>query len=626
MSGSKRCDSVSLTPSELQGRRRRTTFFVIVLLLPVVIAAVLFRLDPFEPVLLPAHEISRPNLVAGTLARNDNMRRGSEVVGNGRVAGPEDLVYDVATNVVYTGCRDGWIKRVKLSDDSVSGSEVVEDWVNTGGRPLGVALDHGGALIVGDANKGLLRITKDKKVELLTDEVDGLKFKLTDGVDVAKDGTIYFTDASYKYSLKEHFLDLLEGKPHGRFMSYDPKTKKTKVLVHNLYFPNGVAVSPDQQFIIFCESVLMKCKKYYIEGPKKGSVEKFCDNLPGYPDNIHYDEQGQYWIGLGSNASEPSMCREPAASFDPCSARVQAQSDPWPDAPGSANQGTFSEIFYPGTSQQNGRTKHKHCHILDSVRAMRISSSCLERTWGEAILTTVHIINRLPSFVLGNITPFERLYLTSLDYSSLRVFAYVCFVLIQPHEHSSTSSQPLELPTLLPSSSPDDSRPHDDPAPAVIPLPSNRSSKRTKHIEIDCHFIWQRFLIDVVRLIPVGTLYQTADKFTKAHHPIRFRTLVSKLKMGSTSELDIIFKYPLIRKALGMFAKYVVNPSIAKNGGVISVDLDGKPIAHYSDPKLALASGIKIGDHIYCGSLFYPFILRLDVKQYPAINSSSSKK
>ncbi|XP_057742764.1 protein STRICTOSIDINE SYNTHASE-LIKE 7-like isoform X1 [Arachis stenosperma] len=393
MSGSERCDSVSLTRSELQGRRR-TTFFVIVLL-PVVIAAVLFRLDPFEPVLLPAHEISRPNLVAGTLARNDNMRRGSEVVGNGRVAGPEDLVYDVATNVVYTGCRDGWIKRVKLSDDSVSGSEVVEDWVNTGGRPLGVALDHGGALIVGDANKGLLRITKDKKVEVLTDEVDGLKFKLTDGVDVAKDGTIYFTDASYKYSLKDHFLDLLEGKPHGRFMSYDPTTKKTKVLLHNLYFPNGVAVSPDQQFVIFCESVLMKCKKYYIEGPKKGSVEKFCDNLPGYPDNIHYDEQGQYWIGLGS---------------------------------------------------------------------------------------------------------------------------------------------------------------------------------------------------------------------------------------GSTSELDIIFKYPLIRKALGMFAKYVVNPNIAKNGGVISVDLDGKPIGHYSDPKLALASGIKIGDHIYCGSLSYPFILRLDVKQYPAISSSSSKK
>ncbi|XP_016199326.1 uncharacterized protein LOC107640308 [Arachis ipaensis] len=39
--------------------------------------------------------------------------------------------------------------------------------------------------------------------------------------------------------------------------------------------------------------------------------------------------------------------------------------------------------------------------------------------------------------------------------------------------------------------------------------------ERTKHIEIDCHFVWQRLLIDVVRLITVGTLDQTADIFTK---------------------------------------------------------------------------------------------------------------
>ncbi|MGR2462648.1 hypothetical protein ACUX4R_27710, partial [Salmonella enterica] len=39
--------------------------------------------------------------------------------------------------------------------------------------------------------------------------------------------------------------------------------------------------------------------KYFIRGPKKGSMEKFCD-LPGLPDNIHYDGQGQYWIGIAT--------------------------------------------------------------------------------------------------------------------------------------------------------------------------------------------------------------------------------------------------------------------------------------------------------------------------------------
>ncbi|KEH42757.1 SMP-30/gluconolaconase/LRE-like region protein [Medicago truncatula] len=107
-------------------------------------------------------------------------------------------------------------------------------------------------------------------------------------VDVAHDGTIYFTDASSKYSIKDSVLDILEGKPNGRFLSYNPATKKTTLLVSDLYFPNGVAVSPDQNFVVFCETSMMNCKKYYIHGSKKGSTDKFCD-LPGMPDNIHYE-------------------------------------------------------------------------------------------------------------------------------------------------------------------------------------------------------------------------------------------------------------------------------------------------------------------------------------------------
>jgi sugar lactone lactonase YvrE len=104
--------------------------------------------------------------------------------------------------------------------------------------------------------QGLLRVTREKEIEVLATEIDGLKFKITDGVDIAHDGTIYFTDASYKYSVKDSMLDILEGNPNGRFLSYNPTTKKTTLLASDLYFPNGVAVSPDQQFVVFCETVL----------------------------------------------------------------------------------------------------------------------------------------------------------------------------------------------------------------------------------------------------------------------------------------------------------------------------------------------------------------------------------
>ncbi|MED6193987.1 yls2-like [Stylosanthes scabra] len=154
MSHTKRADSASQTRSDIPGRRTRPWFFTITfffIVLPVVIAAVLFQLNRFDPVQLPVHYMSRSNSeAAAAVARNDNTRRGSEVIGNGRVSGPEDLAYDPVENVIYTGCIDGWIKRVKLSDDS---AVVVEDWVNTGGRPLGVALDRSGSLIVSDPKK-----------------------------------------------------------------------------------------------------------------------------------------------------------------------------------------------------------------------------------------------------------------------------------------------------------------------------------------------------------------------------------------------------------------------------------------------------------------------------------------
>jgi|UniRef100_A0A2N9EJY9 hypothetical protein len=99
-------------------------------------------------------------------------------------------------------------------------------------------------------------------------------------------------------------------------------------------------------------------------------------------------------------------------------------------------QGTIIQRSCAGTSQQNGRAERKHRHILDSVRAFLISASCPERFWGEAALTAVYTINRLPSSALQNVTPFERLYGTPASYSSLRVFGCACFVLLQPHEHS----------------------------------------------------------------------------------------------------------------------------------------------------------------------------------------------
>ena len=71
---------------------------------------------------------------------------------------------------------------------------------------------------------------------------------------VANDGSIYFTDASSKYDLSQFIFDILEGNPYGRLLKYNPATNKTSVLADRLYFPNGVVVSPYQDYIVFCET------------------------------------------------------------------------------------------------------------------------------------------------------------------------------------------------------------------------------------------------------------------------------------------------------------------------------------------------------------------------------------
>lgn len=69
-----------------------------------------------------------------------------------------------------------------------------------------------------------------------------------------------------------------------------------------------------------------------------------------------------------------------------------------------------------------------------------------------------------------------------------------------------------------------------------------------------------------------------------------------------------------------MITKYVGRLQSEENGGVLVVNLEGKPTARYYDLELSLiSSAIKIENYIYCGSLMYPFVIRLDVKQYSAV-------
>ena len=127
-----------------------------------------------------------------------------------------------------------------------------------GGRPLGLAFDAQGRIVTCVAGMGLVRVTLSGEVELLTDQTerslfsiqDDTTIRMADDLDIAADGTIYFTDATKRYDIADWGLDLLEGRPNGRLLSFEPKSRKTRTVCDNLIFPNGVCLTHDGHHLL----------------------------------------------------------------------------------------------------------------------------------------------------------------------------------------------------------------------------------------------------------------------------------------------------------------------------------------------------------------------------------------
>lgn len=226
--------------------------------------------------------------MTGVLEPNDTLMK-AELLGKGQIHGPEDTAVD-ARGRVYGGLHDGRV--IRITDGQV------ETFVSTGGRPLGMDFDAAGNLIVADAYKGLLSIDPAGKISVLTTEAEAVPFAFTDDLDIASDGRIYFTDASSKFQQPDYLLDLLEGRPYGRLMVFDPASGKTQVLLKDLYFANGVALSQNEDFVLVNETYRYRIQRYWLKGDKAGSHEIFADNLPGMPDNLQGDRAGTFWVAL----------------------------------------------------------------------------------------------------------------------------------------------------------------------------------------------------------------------------------------------------------------------------------------------------------------------------------------
>ena len=237
---------------------------------------------------------------AGTAFAENDRLHAAEAIALDRIEGPEDVILDRHDNL-YTVNRNGSIIRFLAPD-----YEAREEFARIGGRPLGMAMDRDGNIIVCVAGMGVYGVRPDRAVFKVTDETnrswlrlkDDSRLYLADDLDIAPDGKIYFSEATIRYDLADWALDGFEGRGNGRLICHDPATGKTRTILKNLTFPNGVCLAHDGRAVLWVSTWLCRIYRYWLTGEKAGTNELLVDNLPGYPDNINRASDGCYWLAL----------------------------------------------------------------------------------------------------------------------------------------------------------------------------------------------------------------------------------------------------------------------------------------------------------------------------------------
>ena len=94
-------------------------------------------------------------------------------------------------------------------------------------------------------------------------------------------------------------MAIISGDRTGRLMKYEPRTKEVNVLLKGLAFPNGVAVSKDNSFLLLAESGTYQILRFWLGGSKSYSSQVFAQ-LERSPDNIKINNKGEFWVALNS--------------------------------------------------------------------------------------------------------------------------------------------------------------------------------------------------------------------------------------------------------------------------------------------------------------------------------------
>ncbi|WP_319545130.1 SMP-30/gluconolactonase/LRE family protein [Ruegeria conchae] len=258
------------------------------------LAYLVFWPVPVDPV---AYEPPEPPGFTGDFIENNYLDTAQLISLPAGEIGPEDIAV-MLDGAVYTTGQSGTLYRI----DGDQPAEIDQ----LGGRPLGLRAGPDGALYIADSFRGLMRWAGPGTLETLVSEIDGAPIIYANNLDVAQDGTVYFSNSSDRFDPETmggtkptSVMTIWEQSPTGYVARYSPDGIAEKI-AEGFVYANGIALSPDEDFLLIAETGRARVHKLWLAGPKAGAQEVLLDNLPGYPDNIKAQGDGTYWMAFAS--------------------------------------------------------------------------------------------------------------------------------------------------------------------------------------------------------------------------------------------------------------------------------------------------------------------------------------
>lgn len=156
-------------------------------------------------------------------------------------------------------------------------------------------------MIIADGIKGLLALAKNRQLTTLSTGAHDLPLGFANDVTVDASGRYaYFSDASSRWGYGQDGEAVIEHGGDGRLLRYDFSNGTTEVLLDQLQFANGVALGPDENYVLVNETGAYRISRYWLKGERAGTHDLFIDNLPGLPDNLSFNGQDRFWVALYS--------------------------------------------------------------------------------------------------------------------------------------------------------------------------------------------------------------------------------------------------------------------------------------------------------------------------------------